>query len=260
MTDIDPLAAMHRANQAFHEQLLETAALTCGVAYFSAAYGQIANQIRDVMLPAGMTIEQAYAEVQSFFAKLPHPCRSWSPALGEDSGPFEQFLPTQGYAARRKITMALRPWPDLPPRPAMRVVPGRAVRQDLSTLLLNDPARGTARVRELSTDMFLSRMDDPRLDVLVGMSGDRPIAHVCLMQVGPIAAVYDLYVQEAYRRQGCGLALMYDVVTTCRRLELRTVVLEVGKSNTDALRLYERCGFEQVGTGLDFLVRPENPS
>lgn len=257
MQTIDPVAAMHRANQAFHEQLLETAPLSCGGAYFSARYGALANQVREVKIAADTSMEQAYAQVQSFFAGLSHPCRMWSPAPGmpvEHIEKIDRFLGAKGYLARRKTIMALVPWPELPPRPPLRVVPGRAVRAGLYELLLNDPGRGPPELRTLSSDMFMARLDDPQFEVWTALAGTTPVGHVCLLQVGPIAAVYDLYVRREHRRQGYGLALMHDIITTARRLELRTVVLEVGESNAEAIHLYDRCGFQGIAAGVDFFA------
>lgn len=252
MTDIDPMAALHRANQAFHEQMLQTAGLACGVAYFSADFGPIANQVRDVALPSGWTMGRAYEEVQGFFAGLGCPCRNWAPAPDRPTDELESFLTDHGFTAFHKTAMALRPWPDLPPRPAVRVLPGRAMKRALGELLMNDPSRATPPHRQLASDMFLSRLDDPRFDVLVTLMDGQAVGHGCLLQVGPIAAIYDVYVQEDYRRRGCGLAIVHDLVTTCRRLELRTVLLEVGVRNAAAMTLYERCGFKPVGSTVEF--------
>jgi GNAT superfamily N-acetyltransferase len=251
-SDIDPLTAMHRANQAFHEQLTQQAVLSCGVAHFSSEFGRIANQIREAAVPADGSMQDAYAEVENFYGRLAHPCRCWSPALHQPTEEMGRFLIGQGYTARPKVIMHLRPWPDLPARPAVRVLPGRAMRAGLRELLIEDPGRGSPDARAVSAEMVLARMDDPTFEVLLAMSGATPVGHACLMQVGPIAAVYDVYVREGSRRNGCALAMMHDMITACRRLELRTVVLEVGEVNTAAISLYERCGFERAGTGVDF--------
>lgn len=257
---MDPVSAMHRANQAFHGQVLSSAPLTCGIAHFSAEYGQIANQMREVTIPPGSSMDAVYAEVQVFFSRLPHPCQRWSPAPGGPTEEIERYLTGRGYVAQRRLIMALRPWPDLPSRPPVRVLPGRPMRKALREFLLSNAGRGSPDRRELSTDILLARMDDPQFDVLLAMSEGQPVGHACLLQTGPIAAIYDVYVRENSRRQGYALALMHDLITTCRRLELRNVVLEVDEKNPAAIGLYERCGFERAGTTVNYFLQQEDPS
>jgi len=251
-TDTDPLIAMHRANQAFHEQLTQQAALSCGVAHFSMPFGRLANQLREAVVPADRSMQEAYAEVEEFYGRLAHPCRCWSPAPDQPIQEMERFLIEHGYTPRHMAIMQLRPWPELPARPAVRVLPGRAMRAGLRELLLSHPTHSPSETREVWAEMMLARLDDPSFEVLLAMSGSTPIGHACLLQVGPIAAIYDVYVREDFRRGGCALAMMHDMITTCRRLELRTVVLEVGEFNAPAIKLYERCGFERAGNTVDF--------
>lgn len=253
MSDIDPMAAMHRANQAFHAQVAQTAALECGTAYFSAEFGALANQVRDVALPEGWSAAQAFEHVRDFFGRLEHPCRMWSLSPAQSPEPFEAFLSTHDYKAARRAVYALRPWPELPERPEVRVVPGRAVKAALADCALDDPGRGAPDRRRISTEALLARFDDPQFEVLVAMHDRQAAGHVCLLQVGPVAAIYDLYVGEPFRRRGIARALLQDLINACRRLELRTVVLEVSEPNSAAISLYERYGFERVGTNVDFM-------
>lgn len=255
MSDIDPIAAMHRANQAFHGQLVQTAPLDCGVAHFSSEFGAMANQIRDVTLPDGWSMERAFELVQGFFGQFNHPCRIWAPTLEQPAEPLEEFLEARGYAPSRRQVYALRPWPELARGSDVRIVPGRAVRQALAELTMGDPSRGSPEGRQLSTDMMLARLNDPQFDVLVAMAEGRAVGHGYLLQIGPIAAVYNVYVSDEFRRRGIAQAIMHDIINTCRRLELRTVVLEVGQANTDAMALYEKCGFEPVGASVDFRLQ-----
>ncbi|MBI4581806.1 MAG: GNAT family N-acetyltransferase [Planctomycetes bacterium] len=249
----DPIAAMHRANQAFHAQALDTAPLTCGLAHFSTQFGLIGNQVREVTIPAGMTVARAYEEVQAFFRGAGAPCRRWTPALGQPTEELEAFLATRGFVPKRRTVMALRPWPELPPHPRVRIVPGRAVRQALRELLLSDEGLGRTDRRELVAQMVLSRMDDPGFDMLLALVDGQPAGQGALLQAGPIAAIYDVFVRKEHRRQGVGLAIVADLVTLCRRLELRTVVLDVDEENAAAIGLYERCGFVRAGSSVEFV-------
>jgi [ribosomal protein S18]-alanine N-acetyltransferase len=56
-----------------------------------------------------------------------------------------------------------------------------------------------------------------------------------------------LDVGPAFRGQGVGSALIAAVEEEARRRDLKAVNLEVAVENADAIRLYERLGYRQVG-------------
>ena len=59
--------------------------------------------------------------------------------------------------------------------------------------------------------------------------------------------LFALDVGPAYRRRGVGAALIGAVEQEARRRNLRAVNLEVAVENEDAIRLYERLGYERQG-------------
>lgn len=256
--DLDPMAAMHRVNQTFREQVLDTAPLSCGMAFFSATFGSIANHMREVALPAGMTMNDAYDEVQSFFARLGHPCRGWAPALGAPIEKMQEFLTARGFEIVCEQVMVLRSWPELQTPSHVRVLPARPMRQALHRLMLDDAGRADLAHRPLAAEMVFARLDDPRYEMVVAMAGDRAVGHAAMLQVGPVAGIFDVYVEQAHRRQGVASAMMTHLLQLCRRLALRTVVLEVEPDNAAAVALYERCGFARVGQSVQFRLPPES--
>ena len=63
-------------------------------------------------------------------------------------------------------------------------------------------------------------------------------------------------VAPAYRRQGRGEALMLAMMKALRELGREALFLEVRESNSPALGLYARLGFEQVGKRPRYYVNP----
>ena len=59
--------------------------------------------------------------------------------------------------------------------------------------------------------------------------------------------LFALDVGPEFRRRGVGAALMEAVAQRARQQGLQSVNLEVGVDNSDAVRLYERRGYERVG-------------
>ncbi|HEX2905776.1 MAG TPA: GNAT family N-acetyltransferase [Phototrophicaceae bacterium] len=69
------------------------------------------------------------------------------------------------------------------------------------------------------------------------------------MAVWPSCAeVSDLVVAEAYRSQGCGTAMIQHLVRAAYRLGTPAVEIGAAVSNTRAIRLYQRLGFEDSHT------------
>ena len=57
--------------------------------------------------------------------------------------------------------------------------------------------------------------------------------------------VFDLYVDEQYRRQRVGLELMNTIQTYFRQLQCKSMYLEVFAPNTKARKFYDKCGFKE---------------
>ncbi|HPG06095.1 MAG TPA: GNAT family N-acetyltransferase [Saprospiraceae bacterium] len=56
----------------------------------------------------------------------------------------------------------------------------------------------------------------------------------------------DLFVQEDFRSQGVGRALIQHVQTLCRAEDLAGLMLETEVSNAAGNHLYQSCGFERI--------------
>ncbi len=75
--------------------------------------------------------------------------------------------------------------------------------------------------------------------VLVGYAG---------IALGEDAEVMTIGVTAGHRGRGLGAALLTDLLTRARAARARRVFLEVRADNDAAQRLYERAGFEPIGT------------
>jgi len=61
------------------------------------------------------------------------------------------------------------------------------------------------------------------------------------------AHITNIAVRVPYRRQGIGELLLISAMDMATELNAHIITLEVRASNTPALRLYQKCGFTQVG-------------
>ena len=68
--------------------------------------------------------------------------------------------------------------------------------------------------------------------------------------------VNNLAVRPSYRGRGLGSALISHALTEAFRFGAQFSILEVRRSNAEARKLYERFGFEVVGTRLAYYKNP----
>ncbi len=68
--------------------------------------------------------------------------------------------------------------------------------------------------------------------------------------------INNLAVRPFYRGRGLGSALISHSLTEAFRFGVKFSMLEVRRSNTEARKLYERFGFEVVGTRLTYYKNP----
>lgn len=74
---------------------------------------------------------------------------------------------------------------------------------------------------------------------------------------GPVAVVFSMWVDPAYRGHGIGQRLVERVIAWARERGLGTALLWVTESNLSAIALYTRCGFRSTGETQPL---PSNPT
>ncbi|MGD8559344.1 MAG: ribosomal protein S18-alanine N-acetyltransferase [Gammaproteobacteria bacterium] len=82
---------------------------------------------------------------------------------------------------------------------------------------------------------------------------DNELAGYCIMSVGAAEAhVLNLCISDDFRRRGLGERLLTHMLELARQKSVCTVFLEVRPSNEPAVTLYEKVGFNQIGTRHDY--------
>ena len=82
---------------------------------------------------------------------------------------------------------------------------------------------------------------------LVAIEENKVVGYVSALVHGKDAHIASIAVLEDYRRRGVGRALMSELIKSLKLHRVRTVSLEVRKSNTSAIRFYEILGFKRMG-------------
>ena len=87
--------------------------------------------------------------------------------------------------------------------------------------------------------------------------GGHLLGYSVLMPVVDEAHLLNFCVAPAWQRQGLGARLLNWSIETARRSGFSALLLEVRPSNENALRLYERFGFELIGRRKNYYPAPQ---
>lgn len=80
--------------------------------------------------------------------------------------------------------------------------------------------------------------------------------YIGLYAVSGEGSITNVAVHPEKRGQGIGEKLVREAIRVGRELNLEYITLEVRESNVPARRLYEKCGFEEMGKRKSFYSKP----
>ncbi len=107
--------------------------------------------------------------------------------------------------------------------------------------------------------LFLTIHNLWREGFIVLVEDGRIIGFVAAVPSGEkVARILMLAILTAHRRRSYGTALMNELYSSCARVGMDTIVLEVRKSNREALSFYERHGFSVYGEIKKFYSNGED--
>ncbi len=98
---------------------------------------------------------------------------------------------------------------------------------------------------EIPSAVFRVALVDGTVAGYMGMQDAGDVAYVCNIAVSP-----------DYRRQGVATALIEAQCENARLMMIRELSLEVRTSNREARALYEKIGFQYIGTRPHFYSHP----
>ena len=107
-------------------------------------------------------------------------------------------------------------------------------------------------------DGFASALSIPGSNYLVVIDGDRNLVGYCgYYSVLDEAEITNVAIAPCYRKKGYAKLMLIELIEQAKSNGIRTVVLEVRFSNTDAIGLYERLGFQKLGVRKNFYEQPK---
>jgi GNAT superfamily N-acetyltransferase len=253
-SDADLVRLFHRTDAAWIEHAAEATELDVGTAYANPALPNIwnANHVRDAALSAGVTPEQAVAEVSAHYAARGTTCAYWIMNPSADPSqttPLVDHLLAHGHRARIDQILHLRRSHAAPvAAPAdLKIIPARASYRH-ARALAEERARDRWKtdIDELVEADILD-IDDPHTDTLLALHGDRAVATTSVLAVGDLGRIENVYVSPDFRRRGIGRTMMSRALEVCVRSMFRHVFILVDPDNAPARGLYRSFGFEPIG-------------
>ena len=82
------------------------------------------------------------------------------------------------------------------------------------------------------------------------------VGHTITMTTCGDTDILSIAVLPSFRRMGLGKMLMENIVKSAEKHGVSDIFLEVRKSNTSAISLYEKFGFEKIGERKNFYDLP----
>jgi ribosomal-protein-alanine N-acetyltransferase len=111
-----------------------------------------------------------------------------------------------------------------------------------------------------SDNTFLGEIQNTSISfplVVVQKPGERVIGYIVYWHVREDVQVNNIAVHPDFRGQGIGEALMRHIIDRVRKNGATFLTLEVRPSNTAAVTLYKKLGFEILGTRKNYYTNPD---
>jgi len=116
----------------------------------------------------------------------------------------------------------------------------------------DDTFRGEIQNTSISFPLVVVRRPDNPV-----AAGDEVVAYIIYWQIGDDVQINNVAVHPDCRGLGLGEAMMRHVIARVRAAGASFVTLEVRQSNTPALTLYKKLGFEIMGTRKNYYTKPD---
>jgi [ribosomal protein S18]-alanine N-acetyltransferase len=129
-------------------------------------------------------------------------------------------------------------------QPNLSLEPARMQPADLEEVLAIERASFAG---PWSRDMFLEEMDNRNARLMVFRLEGKIIGYICFWMIMDEAHLLNIAVHPEHRGCGHGRAIMAYLESVCVQEGLNRLLLEVGRRNDPARRLYKKLGFSSIG-------------
>lgn len=97
-------------------------------------------------------------------------------------------------------------------------------------------------------NVFKSELENPNSRYIVAKENDIIVGFAGIWIAIDEAHITNIVTRKSYRKQGIATLLLQQLITITKNLDLKSITLEVSEINNPAINLYEKLGFNRVGT------------
>lgn len=108
-----------------------------------------------------------------------------------------------------------------------------------------------------SEKSLAEELDVPSAIFVTALDNGSVAGYVGMHHLGDVGYICNVAVSSDYRRRGVAGALLEHLIDYARGHSLSEITLEVRTSNDAARNLYEKFGFERLGTRPNFYSNPK---
>ena len=108
-----------------------------------------------------------------------------------------------------------------------------------------------------SEDAFYGEVDNPLATYVVALEVEEVLGFGGVHIIAGEGYITNIAVSEKARRKGIGNAILDKIIGICKENKCTFLTLEVRVSNTGAISLYEKAGFETLGIRKGFYEQPK---
>ncbi|HEY7117653.1 MAG TPA: GNAT family N-acetyltransferase [Tepidisphaeraceae bacterium] len=258
-SETDLVRLFHRTEAMWVGHLADGESLDVGTAYANGSLSRVwdANNVRDASLAGEATPQQAVAAAQAHYASRGTRCAYWvmNPSAGpEQTQPLIDHLVAGGHRAQSDDILYLRRTPAqaIPEVADLKIIPARASYRHVRRLVEEKTAERWPADADQLVDAHLRHLDDPHVDALLALRGERPVAFLGVLAVGELGRIESVYVSAEFRGRGIGRVMMARGLEICARSLFKHVYILAEPANGAAQSLYQGFGFEKIGEVMSY--------
>ena len=99
-------------------------------------------------------------------------------------------------------------------------------------------------------------IDNPQSHFIVAVEDQKILGYIGVQEIVGEAYITNIAVFPEYRRQGVARKLLEKAIDDAKQRECIFITLEVRKSNSNAIALYDKLDFKNVGERKNFYTNP----
>ena len=107
-------------------------------------------------------------------------------------------------------------------------------------------------------NIFKSELENENSKYVVAKNNDEIVGFACIWISIDEAHVTNIVTKKDLRKNGIGSTLLEELINLSKNLNLVSITLEVNENNLDAIKLYEKFGFEKLGIRKKYYNNTDN--